>query len=353
MTLSPTDKKQRILQILVGVSIFTTFVVVIIGAYTRLVDAGLGCPDWPGCYGQLLVPTGDEEIAEAEALFPSAPVDAAKAWTEMVHRYFATGLGLLILAILVFAILSKQSLKLPIALLILVVVQGAFGAWTVTLKLWPQVVTAHLLGGFATLSILIWYFLTISHRRPPALSPQLRFHLSILLVLIVGQIALGGWTSSNYAALACPDFPTCQGSLWPEMDFAEGFNVFQQIGPDYTGGELSIEGRVAIQNMHRIGAYLVLLVGMALAFRLPSKPRVLLGSILVIQFSLGIANVLFALPLVVAVLHSGVAALLLATVVNLWVFTSKTRKSNHEPAQSSTIRVDPNRFESQMNATRE
>ena len=289
--------------------------VVVLGAYTRLVDAGLGCPDWPGCYGHLGVPTSNEEVARAEAAFPAQPVDAEKAWTEMVHRYAATALGFMILVILALVLKHRLPWRLPAALAVLVVAQGAFGAWTVTLKLWPQVVTIHLAGGFATLALL--WLLAITLRRPAwRVAPALNRLTTWALVALVAQVALGGWLTSNYAALACPDFPTCHGEWLPTMDFRAGFNVLQSIGPNYLGGLLSSDARVAIHVAHRIGAVAVVLVAGALAFRLGNRPvGWLLGGGLAVQFGLGIANVAFALPLTVAVLHNaGAAALLLALV---------------------------------------
>ena len=291
--------------------------VVVLGAYTRLVDAGLGCPDWPGCYGHLGVPTSNEEVARAEAAFPAQPVDAEKAWTEMVHRYAATALGFMILVILALVLKYRLPWRLPAALAVLVVAQGAFGAWTVTLKLWPQVVTIHLAGGFATLALL--WLLAITLRRPAwRVAPALNRLTTWALVVLVAQVALGGWLTSNYAALACPDFPTCHGEWLPAMDFRAGFNVLQSIGPNYLGGLLSSDARVAIHVAHRIGAVAVLLVAGALAFRLGNRPLGwLLGGGLAVQFGLGIANVAFALPLAVAVLHNACAAALLLTLVTV------------------------------------
>ena len=302
-------------------------VVVVLGAYTRLVDAGLGCPDWPGCYGQLGVPTGDAEIARAEHAFPDAPVEAAKAWTEMVHRYAATALGLLILILLGVVLKNRQPWRLPALLTVLVIAQGAFGAWTVTLRLWPQVVTAHLLGGMATLGLL--WLLCLTRRRPAWLDVPAAGGLAIVaLVALTAQIALGGWLTSNYAALACPDFPTCHGLWWPPMDFASGFDVAQRIGPNYLGGLLSSDGRVAIHVAHRLGAVFVLVAVGALAWRLGNRPLAwAIGAALAVQLGLGIANVLFALPLAVAVLHNAGAAvlLLLLMAVNYAAWTSSKR----------------------------
>lgn len=318
------------LRLLVGVSIFVAFVVVVLGAYTRLVDAGLGCPDWPGCYGQLLVPSTAEEIASAEALFPNTPVDQAKAWTEMVHRYFATGLGVLVIGIVVLAWYYKFSLRFPLVLLALVILQGAFGAWTVTLKLWPQVVVAHLLGGFTTLLLLWWYLLELSSFELPKIATKLRTSIYLFIGLLVVQISLGGWVSANYAALICPDFPLCHGTLLPDMDLVAGLNIFQAIGPDYTGGEMSHEGRVAIQILHRWGAYVVLVFGLILAWRIGAVSGKVLGAMVCAQVALGISNVLFVLPLPIAVLHNAGAALLLLVAVTLAL---QTRSSLEEKSE--------------------
>ena len=291
-------------------------VVVVLGAYTRLVDAGLGCPDWPGCYGQLGVPTGVAEIARAEAAFPDAPVEAEKAWVEMIHRYAATTLGALILVIVALALKNRQPWRLPLGLAVLVIAQGAFGAWTVTLKLWPQVVTAHLLGGFATLALL--GVLALTERPTPLfqVGRSLKRLATVALGVLAVQVALGGWLTSNYAALACPDFPTCHGAWLPEMDLHTGFDVTQTVGPNYLGGLMSSDARVAIHFAHRLGAVAVLLVVGILAWRLGNRAAGWsLAAVLALQLGLGIANVVFALPLAVAVLHNaGAAALMLMLV---------------------------------------
>lgn len=300
------------------------FVVVILGAYTRLVHAGLGCPDWPGCYGFLSVPRSDAALELAQLRFPDDPVEAFKAWAEMIHRYAAGLLGLAILGLALFALKQHgrdgYPLKLPLGLLALVICQALFGMWTVTLKLWPQVVTAHLLGGFATLSLLFLLALRLSGRFPAdvgltALRPLAR----AVLVVVILQITLGGWTSSNYAAVACIDLPTCHGEWWPEMDFAAGFNIFQEIGPNYLGGMLYGEGRTAIHFTHRVGAVITLLVTLLLAWRLYraglTGTAAWLTLVLLTQISLGITNILAHLPLAVAVAHNAVGAVLLLSLV--------------------------------------
>jgi heme a synthase len=306
-----------------------TVVVVVLGAFTRLVDAGLGCPDWPGCYGFLGIPLSESSIMAAEARFPEAPVEPDKAWWEMIHRYFAGALGLVILALAVGAVNDARRrpnpggrrtlpLMLPLGLLVLVICQAAFGAWTVTLKLWPQVVTGHLLGGFATLSLLWLLCLrlgVLEHLKAPrGLLPL----AALGLVVVVVQIALGGWVSSNYAALACHDFPTCHGDWWPEMNLGEGFNFTQAVGPNYLGGQLESDARVAIHFMHRMGALVVLLVTGLLTWRLHrtgSQLAVPLACVLGVQLMLGILNVV--LPLGIATAHNAVGALLLVMLVTV------------------------------------
>ena len=303
-------------------------VVIGLGAYTRLADAGLGCPDWPGCYGFLTVPLNDHHIDTAEARFPDAPVEKAKAWWEMIHRYFAGTLGLLIASILILAIKARRQggaaqldpvpLRLPIALLLLVMCQAAFGAWTVTLKLWPQVVTAHLLGGFSTLSLLWLLVLRLGVGSTWSVPRQLLPHAGLALVVVVMQIALGGWVSSNYAALACHDFPTCHGEWWPQMDVRAGFDFAQTIGPNYLGGELESDARVAIHFIHRIGAVVVFAVVGALIWRLWSARSPLavpLAGVLLLQITLGILNIVLVLPLLNATFHNVVGAILLLSII--------------------------------------
>ena len=300
--------------------------VVGLGAYTRLADAGLGCPDWPGCYGFLTVPQSSEALAEAQAMFPDAPVEAEKAWWEMIHRYFAGALGLLIIAVAVSAFRHRQTgipWKLPLVLVAMVVLQGAFGAWTVTLKLWPQVVTAHLLGGFTTLGLLWLLLLRLGFASQLLVASSLRRHAAIALVLVIFQVALGGWTSTNYAALACSDFPGCQAAdVWPfdnfAQDVAKGFNVMQEVGPNYLGGKLDNTARQAIHMVHRLGALLILLVVGALAWRMTRAGSDLAGwlsAILALQLALGVLNIVWVLPLLNATFHNlGGAALLLVLI---------------------------------------
>lgn len=305
------------------------FVVVILGAYTRLVHAGLGCPDWPGCYGFFSVPRSEAAIELAQMRFPDDPVESFKAWAEMIHRYAATLLGMVIMGLAIFAITQRKRPGYPtglsIGLLVLVICQGLFGMWTVTLKLWPQVVTAHLLGGFATLSLLLLLCLRLSGRLPVLPDARALGSLRTLavatLLVVIGQITLGGWTSSNYAAVACVDLPTCHGEWWPDMNFSAGFNVFQEIGPNYLGGMLDGPGRTAIHFTHRIGAVITSILVLLLAWRLVraglGKLAALLTLALVTQVGLGITNVLAHLPLAVAVAHNAVGAVLLLVMVTV------------------------------------
>ncbi len=310
--------------------------VVVLGAFTRLSDAGLGCPDWPTCYGHyMLWPETPEEIAAANALHPDFPFDETIAWPEVIHRYVASTLGLVIIALSVIAWRNRhtrgQPFKLPLSLLGLVIAQGLFGMWTVTLKLWPQVVTLHLLGGFATLSLLWLLSLRLNNRSwghpdVPLLHWNSLKPLALTgLILVCCQIALGGWTSSNYAALACPDLPTCQGRWLPPMDAAAGFNIFQEIGPNYLGGQMDGEARVAIHFAHRLGAVIVALYLLFLVSRLYKyaggremrAQANLIVALLVIQLCLGLSNVIWSLPFWVAVAHNAVGALLLLSLVTL------------------------------------
>ena len=316
--------------------------VIILGAYTRLKDAGLGCPDWPTCYGFASVPDTADELVQARALFPDAPFEAEKAWPEVIHRYFAGTLGFLIILIAASAWrhreLRDQPFKLPMFLLLLVIAQGLFGMWTVTLKLWPQVVTTHLLGGFTTLSLL--WLLCLRLNNTPWPQPNIHIRnwaklkpLALLgLILVICQITLGGWISSNYAALACPDLPTCQNQWWPPMDFASGFNVFQEVGPNYLGGQMDGEARVAIHVAHRIGAlivalylgFLVVMLYKNAGGRHMKMLANVIGALLIIQICLGLSNIIFHLPLGVAVAHNACGALLLLSLVTLNYRLSKS-----------------------------
>lgn len=314
---------------LAQVAAVAAFVVIVLGAYVRLSHAGLGCPDWPGCYGHVTWPTETHEITRAETAFPERPIESHKAWKEMVHRYLAGVLVLLVVAINFLAWKKKyRGLRLrglAGTLLGLILFQAALGMWTVTLKLLPLVVMSHLLGGLATFGLLLW----LVWRSSPAVHPgdsRLRgsFRGLILagLALLMLQLALGGWTSANYAALACPDFPACQDQAWPQTNFPEGFTLWREIGVDYEGGLLDLPSRTAIHMAHRIGALATLIVLGILAIgllRVPGlrKSGAALAVLLGAQVLLGIQNVVFHLPLINAVAHNGMGAALLAMM--LWL----------------------------------
>lgn len=316
------------------VGIVFTSVVILVGVWTRLVDAGLGCPDWPGCYGRLVVPDAERAMAHS----PDAPLEAFKAWVEMIHRYVASALGLLVIALLVAGAGLRKQQGYPwgvsLALLVVILLQGAFGAFTVTLKLWPQVVTMHLLGGLAVLLLFLWLHLRLRRFAAGDAGEQPRRRLTPLwglaTLLLLLQLALGGWVSSNYAGIACQGFPTCNSQWWPEMDWSEGFHLTQTVGPNYLHGQLHADARVAIHQGHRIGALLLGLALLALAVRhwQEARLRPWLGGLVLIyamQLGLGIANVLMWLPLWLALLHTaGAVALVLCLALTIWHWREST-----------------------------
>ena len=308
------------------------FFVVVLGAWVRLSHAGLGCPDWPGCYGHVTWPIETHEVHAANEAFPERPVEAHKAWREMLHRYLAGALVLLVLAINLLAwrggAATRHLRGLAIGIAVLIVFQALLGMWTVTLKLLPWVVLAHLLGGMATFSLLWWLRLRSGPQRSVSAGPasrRLRRWLGIALLVLLAQISLGGWTTANYAALACPDLPRCGGAWWPETDFGEAFKVWREVGVNYEGGVLDQSARAAIHLSHRIGALLTLAVLLYtgwLATRVSGLARIggLLMALVCLQFTLGLLNVAWQLPLPNAVAHNGTAALLLATL--LWALSA-------------------------------
>lgn len=302
--------------------------VVVLGAYVRLNDAGLGCPDWPGCYGELTVPQSEAAIKAAQTAYPNSTIHAGKAWKEMAHRYLAGTLGLIILSMVIFGWKARREIKttpwLPTFLVFFIVFQAMLGMWTVTMLLKPAIVSSHLLGGMISLGILVW----LAHRHwgnldyEVKVSAGLRTAIRFALLVLFMQIALGGWTSTNYAALACTDFPTCHGVWLPAMDFKDAFHLFRELGQNANGGALTLESLTAIQWAHRIGAIVTLLYLGTLAlnilkYRALKKFGVLLLFILLGQISLGIANLILHLPLVLAVAHNAGAALLVITLVTL------------------------------------
>ena len=310
----------RPFRFLVLATLGLTFVVVVVGAYVRLSDAGLGCPDWPLCYGQPL--PGD--IADGDAL--------ARAWKEMGHRYLAGTLGLLILVLSFWSWNTRQSARLAGAILALVIFQATLGAWTVTMLLKPAIVTAHLLGGMTILALLAWLALSLFNYQFVPKRQLLRVPAAMALIVLAIQIALGGWVSSNYAALACPDLPLCLGRAVPPMDFGNAFHVLRELGQTPQGGLLSREALTAIHWSHRVFALVVVaLIGWA-AYRTleVSKPlATLIGALLLLQFSLGVANVLVSRPLALAAAHNAGAALLLLALVVLNFFAFRRSGAAH------------------------
>lgn len=291
--------------------------VVVLGAYVRLSDAGLGCPDWPGCYGQLGAPATPAQQQAALAAFPDRPLEVHKAWKEMAHRYAAGTLGVLILAIFVWAWREKGTvLRLSAALLALVSFQALLGRWTVTELLKPAIVTAHLVGGMSALAFLAWLALARGRIfRRFAADSVLRLWAAVGLAVLAGQIALGGWTSAHYAAMACGDGLTCRGAWIPAMDFAAGFSL-------QGSGTTTVEALTAIQWSHRLGALVVSAILLPLAIRLLRTEGLrifgwVVLALLSAQISLGVANVALGLPLAAGVLHNAVAALLLVVLVAL------------------------------------
>lgn len=299
--------------------------VVMLGAWVRLHDAGLGCPDWPGCYGRLVVP---DQATSAQELGPQGavrPLEAAKAWREMIHRYLAGTLVLVTVALAALAWRNRkdpaQPWRRPLALVAVIVFQALLGMWTVTLLLKPLIVVAHLFGGLATLALLA----SLGHWRSTrvrAPTPALRALGLAAAAALVLQIFLGGWTSSNYAALACPDFPRCQTQWWPALaDFKDGFVLWRGLGQSYEGGVLDHPARVAIHFTHRLGALVAFLLVALLGWRVAREPAtradgLAVLALVLLQVSLGVSIVLFGVPLPVAVAHNGAAALLLLSVIN-------------------------------------
>ena len=335
----------RRLQALTVLTLFLTFDLVLFGAFTRLTDSGLGCPDWPGCYGNASPMGAHADIAAAQAAMPTGPVTHGKAWVEMVHRYLASGVGFLLIVLTVASWVGYRRARVartahgrglddgltavspwwPTVTLVWVCIQGAFGALTVTMKLFPAIVTLHLLGGLVLLFLLCAQAVLRTHavqqRGPVAVPPGLRRLLWCVFALLAVQVALGGWVSTNYAVLVCTEFPSCQGSLWPSMDFQQGFQIWRPLGLLQDGSHISFAGLTAIHYAHRLFAYLVLLGMAVLAWRLVHTPGLQaqgrwLGWLALLQLATGLSNVVLGWPLVAAVLHTGGAAAL--TVVLTW-----------------------------------
>ncbi|GAA4022744.1 COX15/CtaA family protein [Actimicrobium antarcticum] len=326
---------------LAAVTLFLTFDLIIFGGFTRLTDSGLGCPDWPGCYGHANPFQAHEHISAAQSAMPTGPVTVFKAWIEMIHRYLAMGVGVLIVSLMVIAWLrwiksarrhARFAPAMPTLLFLFVCLQGAFGAFTVTMKLQPIIVTCHLLLGLGLLAMLTW--LHVRQREHPALSPtavSLRGPALLGALLLFVQLALGGWVSTNYAALACTDFPTCHGVWLPQMDFENGFTLWRKLGMTADGEYLPFPALTAIHYVHRSFAFVVAAVLGWLALRamkisgMQVVGRCLLAA-LAVQLCTGLATVYFNWPLAIAVLHNAGAALL---VLILTMLNYKTRLAPH------------------------
>jgi cytochrome c oxidase assembly protein subunit 15 len=316
------------LRVLTLVTLFLTFDLVLFGAFTRLSDSGLGCPDWPGCYGSVSPIGAKVEIAAAQEAMPTGPVTFPKAWIEMIHRYLATGVGVLIVVLAAVSWVERRRLTVsfwwPTITLVWVCLQGAFGALTVTMKLFPAIVTLHLLGGMALLALLRAQSVAYELSEPgsagrielPALTRRV---LVAVAGLVWVQIALGGWVSTNYAVLACSDFPTCQGSWWPAMDFAQGFTLWRELGMTQAGYGLPFAALTAIHYVHRLSAFVVF-AGMGwlawLLWQTPATRRIAQGLLLLAawQFLSGLTTVVLGWPLLAALGHiAGAAALVILT----------------------------------------
>jgi heme a synthase len=320
------DTRARIAA-LTALTLFLTFDLIVFGAFTRLTDSGLGCPDWPGCYGEASPLGARDDIQAAQSAMPSGPVTVSKAWIEMIHRYLAMTVGVLILVMAAVSWVERRRLPhspwWPTATLLWVIVQGLFGKYTVTLKLYPAVVTLHLLGGLVLLALLVrqheaW------RERPLVLPVRLHRATLAVAVLLWAQIALGGWVSTNYAVVACSGFPLCNGQWWPAMEFGEGFTLLRELGRAGHGGFLSFEALVAIQMVHRVVAIALFAALLGLAAALWPRQRgfaAALAGLALWQLISGLSNVVLDWPLVAALAHSAGAAALVAVTTSLMVRT--------------------------------
>ena len=345
----------RRLHALTLITLFLTFDLVLFGAFTRLTDSGLGCPDWPGCYGSASPIGAHADIHAAQTAMPTGPVTFSKAWIEMIHRYLATGVGVLILVLTAVSWIERRRLKVspwwPTFTLVWVCLQGAFGAWTVTLKLFPAIVTLHLLGGLVLLALLraqaLRYAQADEHwaQEPMALSERARFALGLVFALLWWQIALGGWVSTNYAVLACTDFPTCQGSWWPAMNFHEGFYLWRELGEGRGGESIPFDALTAIHYVHRLTAYAVFAALGWLAWRLWSvaalRPTARwIVALALWQFLTGLSNVLLDWPLLTAVGHTGGAAALVLVLTGA-IFATRSARDTVSASKFNVSRLSP------------
>jgi cytochrome c oxidase assembly protein subunit 15 len=324
------------LRVLTLLTLFLTFDLVLFGAFTRLTDSGLGCPDWPGCYGHGSPVGAQLHIEAAQTAMPSGPVTHPKAWIEMIHRYLATGVGVMILTLAATSWLDRKRVQIspwwPTFTLIWVCLQGAFGALTVTMKLFPAIVTMHLLGGMVLLALLkvqaVRYAQAQGVQPYIALPVGTRWLVLVTFGLLWLQIALGGWVSTNYAVLACTQFPDCQNSLWPIMDFRQGFTLWRELGAGLNGEYISFAGLTAIHYVHRLSAYVVFAAMLALTIKLYRVPALRkqaqwLGGLALLQLATGLGNVLLGWPLVAAVSHTGGAAALVIVLIGI-VFCTRS-----------------------------
>jgi cytochrome c oxidase assembly protein subunit 15 len=322
------------LSALTALTLFLTFDLVLFGAFTRLTDSGLGCPDWPGCYGMVSPVGARDAIAAAQAAMPTGPVTFSKAWIEMIHRYLATGVGVLIVVLAWVSWRERRRLQLsvawPLLTLVWVCLQGAFGALTVTMKLFPAIVTLHLLGGLGLLALLrvqaVRYQQAHSGWQQPAAAQAWRPWLWALFGLVWLQIALGGWVSTNYAVLACRDFPTCQGSWWPAMDWVRGFELWRPLGMQANGEALPFAALTAIHYAHRLMAYGVLAALLVMGWYFHRAGHVnqalWLWALGAWQLLTGLSNVVLEWPLAAAVAHTGGAAVLIIVLTGWLAQTS-------------------------------
>ena len=351
--LTPSASKWlRRLAALTALALFLTFDLIVVGSFTRLTDSGLGCPDWPGCYGQASPLGAHADIAAAQAAMPSGPVTHPKAWIEMLHRYLAMAVGLLIALAALLSWRYRRALPhSPYwALLTLgwVIVQGLFGKYTVTLKLYPAIVTLHLLGAMVLLALLMWQHQSFRQRPLPA-TDWPRAPVAAVLALVVAQTALGGWVSSNYAVLACSGFPACNGQWWPAMDAGHGFTLLRELGRAGSGAFLPFDALVAIHMAHRLFAMIVLAGLSALAWSLHRSRHAVLRRyalalllLLLWQAGSGLSNVVLGWPLSAALGHSAGAAALVATLVSLWARLGRpAAQPSVHPLQNARASVTP------------